>query len=295
VSDKIAHVAEAMQTVLDTVPESAARSTGFIKRLRKLTAPVFVKTLVFGWLADPGAGLEALTRVAALLGSPIKPQSLEERFTPEAAALLLQTLEASLAAVVAADPVPIPLLKRFTEVVVLDSSTVALPESFRLGYAGCGTSNPQAGNAAVKLTVAWDLKGGRLRGPLLDAGRVNDKKAAERLEDLPAGSLRVADLGYFHLDRMAAMTQDGVFVLSRFLPLTVVYDEQGVPWRRLSELLERCGPRVERTIHLRGFRGHAPTSGKSGRSADSSRRKANLPKPSDARVDGAWPLRGSGH
>jgi Transposase DDE domain len=257
VPDKITHVADAMQRVLDLVPEAVARSTGFIKRERKLDAPTFVKALVFGWLADPGAGLGALANVAALLGCPIKPQSLEDRFPPAAADLLLRVLEASLAAVVAADPVPIPVLGRFTEVVVMDSSTVSLPESLRAGYAGCGTSNPQAGNAAVKLTVAWDLKGGRLRGPLLDAGRVNDKKAAEAMEAPPAGSLRVADLGYFQLDQMAAMARDGVYFLSRFLPLTTVYDERGARWPRLSELLERHGDRAELPIRL-GERARLP-------------------------------------
>jgi Transposase DDE domain len=250
VSDPITHVADAMQSVLDQVPEAQARATGFIKRRRKLTAAVFVKALVFGWLANPKASLDELARVAALLGVPIQPQSLEERFTPEAAELLRRVLEASILAVVTADPVAVTILNRFTEVVLLDSSTVSLPEPLRHLFAGCGTSNPQAGNAAVKLTVAWDLKAGRLRGPLLDAGRLNDKKTALAGEVLPAGSLRVADLGYFQLEHLAAFDRRGVYFLSRFLPLTVVYDEQGIKWSLLSQLLSCRGPRVDLAIRL---------------------------------------------
>jgi Transposase DDE domain len=250
VSDPITHVADAMQSVLDQVPEAQARATGFIKRRRKLTAAVFVKALVFGWLANPKASLDELARVAALLGVPIQPQSLEERFTPEAAELLRRVLEASILAVVTADPVAVTILNRFTEVVLLDSSTVSLPEPLRHLFAGCGTSNPQAGNAAVKLTVAWDLKAGRLRGPLLDAGRLNDKKTALAGEVLPAGSLRVADLGYFQLEHLAAFDRRGVYFLSRFLPLTVVYDKQGIKWSLLSQLLSCSGPRVDLAIRL---------------------------------------------
>jgi hypothetical protein len=250
VPDTITPIADAMQTVLDDAPEQHGRATGFIRRQRKLTAAVFVKALVFAWLANPKASLDELARVAALLGVPIRPQSLEERFTPEAAELLRRVLEASVLAVITADPVAIAVLNRFTEVVLLDSSTVSLPEPLRGLFAGCGTSNPQAGNAAVKLSVAWDLKAGRLRGPLLDAGRLNDKKTALAGEVLPAGSLRVADLGYFQLEHLSAFHRQGAYFLSRFLPLTVVFDAQGTKWSFLSHLLAPCGPRVDRTIRL---------------------------------------------
>jgi Transposase DDE domain len=250
VPDTITPIAAAMQTVLDDIPEQHARATGFIRRQRKLTAAVFVKALVFGWLANPKASLDELTRVAALLGVAIQPQSLEGRFTPEAAELLRRVLEASILAVITADPVAIAVLNRFTEVVLLDSSTVSLPEPLRALFAGCGTSNPQAGNAAVKLTVAWDLKHGRLRGPLLDAGRLNDKRTALAGEVLPAGSLRVADLGYFQLEHLATFDRHGAYFLSRFLPLTVVYDDQGAKWSLLSQLLSRGGPRVDLAIRL---------------------------------------------
>lgn len=258
VSHTIADVADAMQTILDQVPEAEARASGFIQRRRKLTAAVFVKALVFGWLANPTASLDELARVATLLGVSIQPQSLEERFTPQAAELLRRVLEASILAVITAKPAAIALLNRFTEVIVLDSSTVSLPEALRTLFAGCGTSNPQAGNAAVKLTVAWDLKAGRLRGPLWDAGRLNDKKTALAGEVLPAGSLRVADLGYFQLGHLAALDCGGAYFLSRFLPLTVVYDESGTKWSRLSQLLlSRGDSRVELPIRL-GQRARLP-------------------------------------
>ena len=255
--DTITRVADAMQSVLEQVPQAQAKATGFIKRRRKLTATAFVKTLVFGWLANPEASLDELARVATMLGVPIQPQSLEERFTPEAAELLRRVLEASILAVITVDPVAIAILNRFTEVVVLDSSTVSLPEPLRALFAGCGTSNPQAGNAAVKLTVAWDLKAGGLRGPLLDAGRLNDKKTALAREVPPAGALRVADLGYFQLEHLAAISRGGAYFLSRFLPLTVVYDEQGTKWSLLSQVLARGGPRVDLTIRL-GERARLP-------------------------------------
>src|SRR5215207_2315818 len=50
--------------------------------------------------------------------------------------------------------------------------------------------------------VALDLASGGLRGPELQAGRTPDSKAPLAVAPLPAGSLRLADLGYFDLKAM---------------------------------------------------------------------------------------------
>jgi len=94
------------------------------------------------------------------------------------------------------------------------------------------------------------LKTGRLRGPLLNAGRHNDKKTALAQESPPAGALRVADLGYFHLEHLAALDHDGAYFLSQFPPLTVVYGDRGTKWSRLSQWLSGLGPRVDLAIRL---------------------------------------------
>lgn len=248
--DTITQVSDAMQTILDDVPEQHARATGFLRRQRKLTAAVFVKALVFGFLAKPKASLDELTRIAATLGVTITPQAFDERYTPEAAELLRRVLQASIQAMITADPVALAILDRFTEVVLLDSSTISLPEALRSAWAGCGSVNPAAGNAALKLSVAWDLKTGRLRGPMLDAGRVNDKKTALAQEVLPRGALRIADLGYFRLATLRQMDRDGVYFLSRFQAGTVLYDAQGQRWPLLSQWLQDSGVRVDQEIRL---------------------------------------------
>ena len=48
----ISSVAEAMQTIFTSVADKAAKTSGFIKRKRKLTGSKFVQTLVFSWLAN---------------------------------------------------------------------------------------------------------------------------------------------------------------------------------------------------------------------------------------------------
>jgi Transposase DDE domain len=250
VPDTITQIADAMQTALDLVPEQNARTTGFVRRRRKLTAAVFVKTLVFGFLANPHASRDELTRVAATLGLTITSQALDERLTPQAAELLRLVLQASIQAMVTADPVALAILNRFTEVVLLDSSTISLPEEFRSQWAGCGSKNPAKGNAAFKLSVAFDLRTGRLRGPVLEAGRLNDKKTALAGEALTAGALRIADLGYFKIAALRQMDQGGVYYLSRFQAGTVISDAHGRKWARLSQWLHDRGVRVDQEIRL---------------------------------------------
>ena len=90
--------------------------------------------------------------------------------------------------------VPLELLRRFEAVVLEDSSSIALPEELAACWQGCGGA-PGEGRAAVKLHVRWDLKRGQLQGPRLTDGRTSDRSSPFKQEQLPAGSLYIADLG----------------------------------------------------------------------------------------------------
>ncbi|MBW3625080.1 MAG: hypothetical protein KY468_16905 [Armatimonadetes bacterium] len=100
------------QRVLIDAAEAVARSTQYTKRTSKLSGPLFVQTLVFGWLARPEATLEELAQTACALGVGISPQGLDERFTKDAAAFLQAVLRRATFEKVSADPVAVDLLAR---------------------------------------------------------------------------------------------------------------------------------------------------------------------------------------
>src|SRR5262245_36366716 len=152
----IPQVAQVMQDVLTTQADKAGRLSGFVQRQSKLSGSIFTQTLVFGTQAHPQPTLEHLTQTTAALGVELAPQSLDERFTREAASCLEQVLCASVRQLIAAEPVAIPLLARFAGVYVQDSTTIVLPESLAEIWRGCGGS-VEAGNAALKLQLALDL------------------------------------------------------------------------------------------------------------------------------------------
>jgi hypothetical protein len=219
----VAQVATAMQTVLTSVADRAGRVSGFVQRETKLRGSTFVQMLVFGWLADAEMTLEDLAQTAASLGVSITAQGVAARFTASAAACLQQVLASAVNTLIAADPVAIPLLQRFTAVQVLDSSSVALPPALAELWPGGGGHPDQPSPAALKVSVELDLLTGTLHGPCLQAGRRHDRSSPLHTASVAAGTLCVRDLGYFDLARLQAWDSQQVYWLTRLQVGTNVY------------------------------------------------------------------------
>jgi len=241
----VADVTQALQALFTTTADRLARRSGFVQRASKLTGAAFVQALVFGWLANPQASVEALAQAAAAVGVAISAQGFDQRFTEAAAVFLEEMLAAAVQTVIAADPVAIPLLERFTAVVLLDSSTITLPAALALWWPGCS-----AGTAALKLHVRYDLCRGCLRGLVVQEGRLSDRSTVMQTAPLPRGALRISDLGFFTLGVFAAMTAQGVYWLSRLAPGTAIYTPDGARWDVLDLLAAQGTATVDLTVTL---------------------------------------------
>ena len=57
----LTRLADTLQTLFSTHARRLARTTGLIRRQRKLTGPDLARGLVFGWTEDPNASLDELT------------------------------------------------------------------------------------------------------------------------------------------------------------------------------------------------------------------------------------------
>lgn len=246
----IPRIAKAMQCVLTTNADETAREMGVIKRQREFTGSNFAQTLVFGWLDNPDASLGELAQTAISLGAKVSPQGLEQRFTQEASDFLKKLLEDAVSHLICADPVSIPILKRFNGVYIQDSSVIVLPDEVSSVWQGCGGRVTKNTRASVKLNVRLNMSTGELSGPHLQAGRVQDKSSCLQKEHPPAGSLRIADLGYFSLKVMGELSQMMVYWLSRINSQCVVFDQNEKKWD-LVELMEKyCQHKLEMPILL---------------------------------------------
>jgi len=224
----IPQVAQAMQTILTTVADAAARATGFVQRESKLTGARFTQTLVLGFLANPQATREQLAQMAASLGLTISPQGLDQRMTESGAALLLEVVDAAAATVLAADPVAITLLARFRGVYIQDSTLIGLPATLAHIWRGSGNQHTTADHSArLKLSVRLNLTSGALTGPHADHGLTSDRALVLQEAPIPAGALRLADLGFFDLDVLQAIGQAEGFWLTRPQITTVMTSLDG--------------------------------------------------------------------
>ncbi len=128
-------IARTLQTLFTDEAIVLARTTGLVRRQSKLTGPLILLILVAGFIQHPTASYNILAQVAADYGVPVTRQAVQQRLRPAAVAFFQHLLEHSLQLLETHCRLPLPLLRQFPAVYLLDSSHVALPPSlaaFRL-------------------------------------------------------------------------------------------------------------------------------------------------------------------
>lgn len=204
-----------------------------------------MQTLVMGYWGNPQATTSDLNQVAGAVGVQISRQGLEQRYSPAAAAVLKRVLEASVQRMISANPVNLPVLKRFSAVRITDSSTITLPQELATMWSGCGEDK-----SGLKISVDWDLRSGRLDGPHLADGRRHDQKLVEAHQAVNAGEVVLRDLGYFNLETFAHLESQGAYWVSYCKQGTVMTTRDGVGVNELKRLPKRVGGNLDLDIYL---------------------------------------------
>ena len=163
--------------------------------------------------------------MAAADGEPVSPRQSNNGSTSVWSTFLRELFGLAVQSQVQSDRVFGPLLERFTDVQILDSTTISLPVEMASEFPGCGGSH--GGTAAMKLQVRMSLKTGCCDTVRIEAGRDCDGKTPLQ-KDVPiAGSLRIADLGYFDTKTFEIIEEAGAYWLSPCMTGTTVYDADG--------------------------------------------------------------------
>lgn len=219
----VAQVAAAMQAVFGASVDDLARTTRCVRRQRKFSGASLAKTLVLTVLLRPAAKNRDYQATAAKMGIHVTEEAIDHRFTDELVLFLEAILQQAVSQALAAKAVATPLLQKFSDVRIGDSTSLALPDEFAVPFPGCGGSE-NAGLAAMKIQVLWSLLTGQLLGWQITSGRASDAKS-EIAEVLPpARSLSVFDLGYFSLDRFRRVGEADAYWISRLQHGTKVFD-----------------------------------------------------------------------
>jgi len=225
----ITQVMEQYQSILEEEVHAIAYETGTIKRQRKIDAATLAQTMIFGWWQDPDLRLSGLAQIGGRRKVHVTESAISQRFTPECAKMFQKILQRLAEVRLESEKVDIPLLKQFSAVIVEDSTSIILPAELAEIWKGCGGSSGMS-EAAVKVFVQWDVLKGAFQGPELTSGRTNDHKTPFDVEDLPEGSLYIADLGFFAIERLcriARYKKGKRYFVTRLLPKTNLYNRRG--------------------------------------------------------------------
>jgi hypothetical protein len=238
--NSVSQLAKAIKTVLQSHADQAGVATGFIQRVREFTGATFAQTIILGQMQEGEIAMSDLASFARQVGVNVSTQAIDKRFTKKTATFFQELLNATFTQVVAADPVAIPLLGRFSEVIVEDSTTQSLPDEMEEVWQGCGNATDSS-KSAFKVQVRMDLLRGGFKGQALTNGRVPDTKSPLLPNRRQRRSLRIADLGYFDTLQFQKEDEAEEYWISRLKVggSLQIFDEAGNPLD-LCELLRTC-------------------------------------------------------
>lgn len=220
-----------LQSLVGSWAEEADRVSGAVQRKRKFTVSTLAATFIFGFLRKPLATARDLAQMAAVVGVEVTEQGIERRYSPELARFLREIFLRAIQARATSDRVLAPVLERFTDVRLLDSTGITLPPELANEFPGCGGN---AGVAALKVQVRLSLKTGAFDAVRVEPGRDCDLKTPLQQEIPAPGTLDIKDLGYFDTGVMRDLGANGSYWLSPLMVGTNVYDREGTA----LELLE---------------------------------------------------------
>lgn len=248
----IAQMCHVLRTLFEQEAVELARRAGL--RQRSIPFARLAYLLVLGWWQQPSAGPSALARFAGSLDLDLCKQDVDSHFTERTALWLLAVLKRAVQLVVCAQPVSLDLLRQFTKVLIEDGSTVSLPPALKRIWRGCGgnrasETTESKTEAAFKITVRWDLLGGQLEGPYLQDGRQHELRSVLHEQEMPAGSLWIADLGYWTLLWLGQLSKAGVYFLLRYKVGIVLWSHHQ-RLQLLDVLPKQIGERVELLVDV---------------------------------------------
>lgn len=223
------------------------KAVKFVKRQSKLTAALFAESLVMGCLSNSNINLEDMCRLIKKRGVKITKQGLHQRFNLEATVLMKNLLAEATQRFRTEKRAVIDLLKPFSSVEMIDSSGVSLPAKLKDLYKGYGGGS--SSEAGLKIQLLLNYLGGQIEEMATTDACQPDQGFKDYLSGLKKGGLYLQDLGYFNIDTFLCFQTKGAYFISRYLPQTKLYDEEGKPIS-LLETLRKSGPNFSQTIWL---------------------------------------------
>lgn len=167
--------------------------------------------------------LDQLAHTAHRLNAGIRitGQAFKERFNPLAVEFLKAMFAEALKMTLSEQARILPLLCVFSEVNLLDSTTVTLPETLKTEFPGCGGAGAKA---AAKLYLVLNYLTGGYQQMRIEAGRKADQDMGQKfLAQHQSGALWLFDLGFFNAPFLAQIARAASFFVCRLAASQTVF------------------------------------------------------------------------
>lgn len=198
-----------------------AREVGFIQRQSKLTARMYLDLLLFNVFDNGKISLnDHSVNLFSNHGVRVRKQSLHERFSDESVAYIRTLLEYQINSQII-QRCKVPVLEKFTSVMVKDSTRFQVPPNLKESYPGSGGAASEAG---VHVQLEFDLCSGRVQDlHVTDALYQDTSDALDTVDQVKEGSLLLRDLGYFSTDVLERIEKRKAYYISRLKPKIKIY------------------------------------------------------------------------
>ena len=214
---------QASQTInnfFNKTAEKIARATRFVQRQSEMTGPLFLQTLTFGWCENPSASLNDLADVAEDLGVEITASGIDQRIHERTVDFMQNMFSESVELFKNHIKIKIDILQQFSAIELLDSTTIALPDSLHEEYPGCGGDGPIS---SLKAQLVFNVLDGNIKKISFHDGKTPDQAYQEDIEQLLPGTLRLNDLGYFKITRFVQIAEQNAYYMTRFNTQTALF------------------------------------------------------------------------
>lgn len=210
--DRISEFACNIRTALGKLPDQLNLSIPVVLRKRCFSPVTLTQTFILALLQKPTATDTDIAAVAASLGVPVTPQAIDQRYTELLAQFFKNLFSQIVALKLRSSGSLCSLFDRFSEVMAIDSTVIALPAEMSEEFPGCGGVGREA---ALKLQTEIDLKTGSLNCVEIELGKSPDNASSRQQASFKKGSLRIADLGYFSIPVLARIVECAAHFISR--------------------------------------------------------------------------------
>jgi hypothetical protein len=254
-SISVAELHTTLHDLFNDTADQTARDSGFCQRRRQLSGSVFAQSLVFSVLEKAAPSLQDFADFAAEhLSVHVSHNAFEQRFNDKAVDFLAALFAEAFQRCLSAQPVLLPLLRRFNGVYLRDGSCIGLPDSLAPLFPG-RTGKGGKPSACLKLILEMEVSTGQFTEAEILSGLDNEKTSAIAAKPLPKGSLLLEDMGFLEGERLHEYMLQGVYFLTRVPAWTAFFQkkDRGKGYQRLDvvKLLRQApGWYLERPVYV---------------------------------------------